>query len=153
MKSYQCEVEFAAPIEAVYQAITSEPGLKGWWTTTCEVGSGVGAESIFGFGKTHNVMRTERLTTNQEVIWRCLEQHHEAEGLRRKDEWARTKLRFRLESVSPGSTRLHFEHEGLAPGLECYDICERGWDHFLKLSLKGYVETGRGEPYSEGPSE
>jgi len=147
MKNYQCEVKIAAPVAKVYAAITTEKGLKGWWTTTCEAGAGVGARATFRFGKTHNVMLTEKLIPNHEVIWKCLEQHHEAAELNRKDEWAKTRVRFKLESPSPFSTVLHFEHEGLTPQLECYRICENGWGHFLKTSLKKLVETGSGEPF------
>jgi uncharacterized protein YndB with AHSA1/START domain len=151
MNNYQCQVEIAAPAAAVFKALTTEQGLRGWWTTTCEVGTDVGSRSTFRFGKTHNVMLTEKLSPNQEVAWKCLEQHHEAAELNRKDEWAGTKVKFRLESRSSSSTLLHFEHEGLLPQLECYQICEQGWGHFLKTSLKKFVETGKGEPFS-GPS-
>jgi uncharacterized protein YndB with AHSA1/START domain len=149
MKNYRCDVEIAAPAAQVFAAITTETGLKGWWTTTCEAGTGIGARATFHFGKTHNVMLTEKLTPNREVVWRCLEQHHEAAELNRKDEWAGTRVKFTLESISPASTVLHFEHEGLTPQLECYRICEDGWGHFLKTSLKRLVETGKGEPYSD----
>lgn len=149
-KNYQCQVEIASPVAAVYDAITSGAGLKNWWTATCEVGAGEGAHSTFRFGKTYNVMRTEKLSPNREVVWKCLEQNHEAAELNRKDEWAGTTVKFRLESRSPSSTVVHFEHEGLTPQLECYQICERGWGHFLKTSLKKYVETGLGEPFSDG---
>ena len=151
MKNYQFRVEIAAPAAAVFAALTTEKGLKGWWTTTCEAGSGVGSRSIFRFGKTYNVMRVEKVLPNQELIWKCLEQHHEAAELNRKDEWAGTTVKFRLESPSAAATVLHFEHEGLVPKLECYGICEQGWNHFLKSSLKSYVETGKGQPFS-GPA-
>ncbi len=153
MKNYQCRVEIAASVAKVFGAITTEKGLKGWWTTTCEAGTGAGSRATFRFGKTHNVMRVEKLSPERELVWQCLEQHHESAELKRKDEWAGTRLSFRLEAVSPASTVLHFEHEGLNPQLECYAICERGWDHFLKHSLKRYVETGRGEPFAEAAAD
>ena len=152
MKNYQCTVEVAAPAAKVYEAITTEKGLKGWWTTTCEAGTGVGSRATFRFGPTHNIMLTDKLAPDREVVWNCLEQHHQAAGLSRKDEWAGTRIKFRLESRSPASTVLHFEHEGLTPELECYQICEAGWGHFLKRSLKSLVETGKGEPFSGGSS-
>ena len=152
MQNYQCQVEIAAPSAAVFEALTTEKGLRGWWTARCDIGTGVGAQSVFRFGKTYNVMRTEKLSPNREVIWQCLEQHHESAKLNRKNEWAGTKLKFRMESDSPCSTGLQFEHEGLRPQLECYEICQQGWVHFLKRSLKNYVETGRGEPYAGGAS-
>jgi len=153
MKNYQCDVEIAAPAAKVFAAITTEDGLKGWWTTSCESGTGVGSRATFRFGNTHNVMLTEKLTPNLEVVWKCLEQHHEAAELERKDEWAGTKVKFKLESRSLSSTVLHFEHDGLTPELECYQICDQGWGHFLKTSLKKLVETGKGEPFSgDSPS-
>ena len=38
---------------------------------------------------------------------------------------------------------LRFKHVGLNPKLECYQICERGWDHFLKSSLKTMSKQAR----------
>ncbi len=147
--NYHCQVEIAAPAAAVFAAITTAQGLKHWWTTTCDAGAGVGSRSTFRFGKTYNVMRTEKWIADREVVWQCLEQHHEATVLDRKDEWAGTRVTFRLEARPPSATLLHFEHEGLTPKLECYQICEKGWDHFLKKSLKDYLETGQGAPFSD----
>ena len=145
---YHCRVLIEAPVALVYDALTSAAGLQSWWTTTCEVGKRKGAESTFRFGETYNVMRIEALEPAKEVRWRCLEQYHHAPGqLKRTDEWAGTTVLFKLESQTPGRTVLEFEHHGLHPQLECYAICERGWDHFLKQSLKTYLETGRGQPF------
>ena len=54
--NYTCKVLIEAPRDAVYDALTSAVGLQNWWTTTCEVGKRVGAESTFRFGQTFNVM-------------------------------------------------------------------------------------------------
>jgi uncharacterized protein YndB with AHSA1/START domain len=135
MKSYHCQVEIAAPAAAVFKALTTEQGLKGWWATTCQVRTGIGSRSTFRFGKTHHVMRPEKFLPNREVACKCIEEHHESAELRRKDEWAGTKVKFRIEGGSPSSMLLRFEHEGLVPQLECYQICEQGWGHFLKQSL------------------
>jgi uncharacterized protein YndB with AHSA1/START domain len=150
MTNYRCSVMIEGPVAAVYDALTTHAGLQGWWTVTCEVNRRNGGESIFRFGKTYNIMKFESLVPESEVRWRCTEQYHHAPGqLTRPDEWLGTALVFRLATQTPGRTFLEFEHEGLHPGLECFAICERGWDHFLKHSLKNYIETGRGEPYIE----
>ncbi len=65
-----------------------------------------------------------------------------------KNPMIRVQVAYR--SRSPSSTLLHFEHEGLTPQLECYQICEDGWGHFLKTSLNKLVETGKGEPFYGG---
>jgi hypothetical protein len=95
-------------------------------------------------------MRIESLQPDAEVRWQCVEQHHHApDKLKRADEWAGTSVVFRLVPQSKTGTLLHFEHIGLVPGLECYDICNTGWNHFLGISLKNFVETGKGTPYVE----
>ena len=48
--------------------------------------------------------------------------------------------------VLDGKTRLDFEHIGLVPALECYDLCSNCWSYFLG-SLQQLVETGRGTPW------
>ena len=57
-KNYSCEVAIFAPASKVYAALTTPEGLKGWWTGTCEVRTGVGAKSAFRFSETYNVMLT-----------------------------------------------------------------------------------------------
>jgi uncharacterized protein YndB with AHSA1/START domain len=152
MNHYKKDILIAAPAADVYRALTTPAGLRGWWTATCDVGTGVGARSTFRFGQTHNVMRIEGLQPDAEVRWRCLEQHHHAPGqLTRVDEWAGTSVVFLLEPKTPASTLLHFEHLGLVPALECYEICNGGWNHFLGTSLKNLVETGTGAPF-ESPA-
>ncbi len=150
MRSYQCTVAISSPARKVYEALTTPQGLQGWWTATCEVATDLGAESTFHFGQTCNIMRIERLVPGSEVRWRCVHQYHHAPGeLTHPDEWINTLLVFRLFAPTLASTLLDFEHVGLMPGLDCYEICERGWDHFLKHSLKNYVEIGQGDPYRE----
>jgi limonene-1,2-epoxide hydrolase len=49
-----------------------------------------------------------------------------------------------LAELGPDECELSFRHLGLAPELDCYDVCERGWDRFLGSSLVAYVERGSG---------
>ncbi len=42
--------------------------------------------------------------------------------------------------------QLSFVHKGLTPDLNCYEICDAGWTHFIINSLKQYLETGTGNP-------
>jgi hypothetical protein len=56
-------------------------------------------------------------------------------------EWVGTTLSFRF-SAEDGGTRLEFRHHGLVPELECFAVCDRGWDFFLRRS--GVAQAGRG---------
>jgi uncharacterized protein YndB with AHSA1/START domain len=48
MNSYLCRVRFQSDSQAVYEAITTPEGLRGWWTTDCDVSTEVG-ETHFPF--------------------------------------------------------------------------------------------------------
>ncbi len=69
------------------------------------------------------------------------------EKLTRKDEWAGTEIVFRLSPQGVAGMRLDFEHIGLMPVLECYDMCASSWQYCLG-SLRQFVETSRGTPFA-----
>ena len=60
-----------------------------------------------------------------------------------KKEWANTKLVFDV-TESNGVSEVNFTHEGLTPGVECYNDCAPGWTHWIKTSLSSYLTTGKG---------
>jgi hypothetical protein len=50
-----------------------------------------------------------------------------------KKEWNNTEVVFEL-SEENGKTNIDFTHIGLVPEVECYDVCEKGWNgHFNNL--------------------
>lgn len=91
-------------------------------------------------------MLVRELVPGHRVTWECIEQKHVDESLSTHDEWVGTKLRWEIELTATG-TRVTFVHEGLVPQLECYEICEAGWDNFFLNSLKNYLDAGVGQPY------
>lgn len=146
MKNYQHSLTVAAPPAAVYAALTTTDGLRGWWTGQCEGNPAAGGTIEFRFGATYKDMRVERLVPGREVRWLCTRAGIAADALTRKDEWVGTELVFLMREDGPGRTRLDFEHVGLLPSLECYDLCYRGWQQFMG-SLRDYLDTGAGAPF------
>jgi len=69
--------------------------------------------------------------------------------LTKNNEWVNTTIIFDLKGNDDTGTELSFTHEGLNKSLECFEICNERWGHFLQRSLKGFVETGQGEPYTD----
>ena len=147
MNHYQQSLVIAADPATVYAALTTPIGLRGWWSQDCDVATEVGGALQFRFGRNYKDMRIERLEPGREVRWLCTGAHMAASELTRKDEWVGTQIVFRLMPQGAGRTRLDFEHVGLVPNLECYDLCSNGWQYFLG-SLQQFVETGRGTPYA-----
>lgn len=151
MKHYTQSILIAAAPAAVYDALTTAQGLRGWWSKDCDVDNRVGGELRFRFGPHYKHMRIEKLEPDSEVRWRCTVAHIDVDRFTRKDEWVGTELVFHLSSAAQGQTRLDFEHVGLMPQLECYDLCKEGWQYFM-LSLQQFVATGRGTPFAGEPT-
>lgn len=146
MQAYRQNLLLHATPSAVYAALTTPEGLRSWWTQDCDADTEAGGTIRLRFGRTHKEMRIVRLEPGREVRWLCVGAHIAATRLTRKDEWVGTQIVFRLAAQDDTHTRLEFEHTGLLPSLECYDICCDGWRHFL-ASLQAHVETGHGTPH------
>jgi uncharacterized protein YndB with AHSA1/START domain len=146
MSHYQKSLVVEATPAAVYAALTTPEGLRGWWTQDCDVATQVGGTIHFRFGRTRKAMRIESLQPGREVRWLCMGAHIAATGLARRDEWVGTQVVFVLTPEGEARTRLDFEHVGLVPAFECYDLCSDGWRHYLG-SLQQFIETGRGTPH------
>jgi hypothetical protein len=90
------------------------------------------------------VFRLDELERPNRMRWTCVEQHDG--NLPEPDEWVGTTLSFRF-SAEGAATRLDLTHHGLVPQLDCYEVCERGWQLFLRRSLRQLIETGEGLPF------
>jgi len=144
-KSYAREMTVSASPSAAYRALTE--GIDQWWTTTSNPITSAGDAVAFSFKPTFWKMRVRQMVPEKLIELVCIEAHHVHAGLPAsiREEWLGTVLRWRIEPQA-GGTRIVFEHEGLVPALNCYDICEAGWDHFFLNSLKSYLDTGKGIP-------
>ena len=146
MNHYHKSLDIAADAATVYAALTTAAGLRGWWSKDSDVDTHVGGELQFRFGRNRKVLRIDRLEPASEVRWSCTDCYMAAAHLTRRDEWIGTQIVFRLTAIDAQRTRLEFEHIGLVPTLECYDLCQDGWDYFLP-SLQAFAQTGRGTPF------
>ena len=145
-KSYTREIIVSNTPSAVYQALTTD--FNKWWTTDCNSISETGKIITFRFGPTYWVMRANKLIPDNIVELECIEAHHILEGLPSSiiDEWEFTKLKWQIHKQNE-KTKIVLVHEGLIPSLECYNVCEQGWDYYFVKSLKQYLDSGEGFPF------
>jgi uncharacterized protein YndB with AHSA1/START domain len=146
MNHYRKSLVLEAGPAIVYAALATPEGLRGWWSQDSDIATDVGGTSHLRFGRTYKDMRIDNLEPGREVRWTCTGAHIATGDLTRRDEWVGTQVVFRLLPDAQGHTLLEFEHVGLVPALECYDLCDDGWRYFLD-SLRKLVESGRGTPY------
>jgi len=70
-----------------------------------------------------------------------------------KKEWNNTEVVFQLspengrpdDPVGRGKTKIDFTHIGLVPEVECYGICEKGWNGHIN-TLLNFINDGKGLP-------
>jgi uncharacterized protein YndB with AHSA1/START domain len=146
MEKIEQTVDIEAPAADVYRALTTTEGNRGWWTSDCQVGGGVGQESVFRFdrmsegpGHTEMRFRIDRLEPGRAVALTCT-------GQLNNDDWQDTRLTFTL-TPSGGKTRVDLVHSAWRERTRVYDACVAGWSHFMQ-SLKAYAETGAGTPHA-----
>jgi len=144
--SYTREISVSNTPTAAYRALTKE--FDKWWTIHCNPISEPGDRITFRFGPTCWVMRANSLIPDNYVEPECTEAHHIHEGLPSSiiNEWEGTMLKWQIQPQGD-ETKIVFIHDGLMPSLNCYEVCEQGWDYFFVNSLKQYLDTGAGSPF------
>jgi len=125
-----------APLDDVYQAMATTEGIAGWWTTDTTGKSEVGGPLITRFGDVGGFdIEVLELDPTGHVRWRV------TAG---PEEWVGTEIGFRLDQRGD-YTVVQFKHEGWREEVEFMYHCSTKWATFL-LSLKDFVESGRGRP-------
>ena len=125
----------------VYDAIND---VRSWWS-----GNIVGPTTSVGdtwYYLVPEIHYSKQLVTTLvpggQVVWEFTDGH--LDFIDDKGEWIGTTARFDI-SREGGLTRLTFTHEGLSTAEACYDVCYDAWTHYITVSLKGRIETGRGQ--------
>jgi uncharacterized protein YndB with AHSA1/START domain len=125
----------------VYQAISTMEGLANWWTDEVEGDEHLGGKMKFTFRqktgdvKGEMVMEVKELNPRKNVRWQCVAG---------PDEWVGTDITFEL-SQQDDQTIIIFGHRNWSEAIEFTAHCSMKWAVFL-LSLRDYVETGKGKP-------
>lgn len=129
------------PAAQVYKALSTLEGLAHWWTEEVKGDEQVGGKIEFTFrskageeiGKM--VMEVQELNSQKDVRWRCIDG---------PAEWIGTEITFQL-SQQDSQTIIIFGHRNWREAVEFTAHCSMKWAVFL-LSLREYVETGKGKP-------
>jgi len=129
-----------APLAKVREAVSTVPGVAGWWTRdttgSAKVGGKVNVRFLHKGGNEIGQMDFEvTQVTDNRVEWRVLAG---------PPEWVGTTATFDLTHDGE-MTVLIFGHRGWKEAVEFTAHCSMKWATFL-LSLRELVETGKGRP-------
>ncbi len=122
----------------VYRALATRSGLINWWTYHVTGEPAVGATVRFRFADGSRDMKVLELAPDRLVRWQC--------DVGPAD-WLGTRISFEL-SPEDRETILRFRHAGWKEAGDFMAHCNSKWAYYL-LSLKTWVEDGRGTPYPE----
>lgn len=128
-----------APVQKVFEGVSTPAGLDAWWTKHA---TGEAAE-----GKTYS------LWFGPEFDWRakvtCCVPYNEFELklTQAHRDWQDTRVGFLLEPHN-GATEVHFYHLGWPEPNDHYRISNYCWAMYLRL-LKRHIEHGETVPYEQ----
>ena len=134
---------FTSSPDDVFSALTDIDALTGWW---CPAGGGAQAGETLRFlmGDQEVVLDVAIAQRASRVRWNVL-------VCEPVPDWVGTSIIFDLEPAGDG-TELRFHHLGLNPDLECFEMCQNGWSHYLP-SLVDLVDRGAGFPNTSVDAE
>ena len=128
-----------APVEKVFEAITTPSGLNAWWTKTCAGDPIEGSEYDLGFGEGYQ--------------WRAVvtrakpDVRFELELTEADPDWAGTRVGFVL-SAGEDRTSIRFSHKGWPEDNDHYRTSCYCWAMYLRI-MKRFVEFGEQVPYEQ----
>jgi uncharacterized protein YndB with AHSA1/START domain len=144
MAQIENQIRIHAPKDAIFQALTTEAGIRGWWNRRAHISPDVGGESTYQFNKggddVHMRFRNEKLDPAGKVVWACLTNDNPS--------WIGTTVEWALEDT-PEGVEVKFRHGGFAEEFRDTDgfrMITGGWQHFLQ-SLKTWIEDKKGQPF------
>jgi hypothetical protein len=141
------QTDYHATIEvnvSPLQATEAINQVKLWWTENTE-GSTNTLNDLFKvtFGETFSRFKITKMIPGEKINWLVLDCN--LHWMNNKKEWKDTNILWEISSFN-NSTRIDMTHVGLGPGIECFEDCTKGWNHYIKESLYKLIKEGKGIP-------
>jgi hypothetical protein len=139
---YRTELTVDHTPEEVYAAVID---VRGWWAENVVGDTAIaGSEFEYAYQDVHVCrIRVTDAVPGERVEWLVLQNRFSF--TEDPAEWVGTRMVFDLRRSGCGTT-LTFTHVGLVEDHECFGVCVRGWDFYIRQSLRELVETGTGRP-------
>jgi len=135
-ESYTAAIEVAKSPKEVFNRISE---VSKWWSKDYEGSSKKLNDEfvIHHIGRHYSKQKLVEIIPDKKVVWLVTES--KLNWLEKdKHEWTNTKMVFEL-TTKGNKTVLHFTHEGLVPGKECYARCEQGWNMIIRQWLFNFI--------------
>jgi len=134
-------LKIRAARDKVYQAVSTAEGIRNWWTRDAALDPDVGGAGEFGFYGHRMVIKIKvtELAAPKRIAWNAVSSTGGA--------FDGTTISFDL-TLEGDVTALSFAHRGFKADAGNIASATTRWGFYL-LSLKRYLDTGRGTPNPE----
>ena len=140
-QDFNCSITAQISVEKAMLAISH---VSDWWakdfTGRAEK---LNDEFTVKFGETFVTFRITEFIPDEKIAWTVIDCF--LHWINDKTEWTGTKVIFEF-STKNNQTTIMFTHHGLAPQVECYNDCVKGWTGYLTGSLKKLLTDSIGQP-------
>lgn len=120
---------------------------RAWWGQNI-VGrtDRLGEEWTYRYKDMHQSrQKVVELVPGEKIVWQVVDST--LSFLKDKTEWTGTTIVFEI-SPKGDQTEIRFTHVGLAPEVECFDVCSDAWGGLIRGSLRSFINKGTGDPDS-----
>jgi hypothetical protein len=138
-RDYHAQILVNTSAKEAFKHIANVPA---WWAKHFE-GSARRLHDVFTvrFGETFVRFSISESVPDQKIVWKVEDCH--LHWLKDKKEWNGTEIVWKVSSRD-GSTAIDMTHVGLNPDVECFENCQQGWNHYIKVSLFKLITEGHG---------
>lgn len=121
------EIRIGAAAVEIFKLLTTQEGLRAWWTDSVVAKPEIGHVNRFGFanGTVEMPFRVDRSDSGRALVWTCVQ------GDRVPIEWVGTRIVATLARAAEDSTRLQFSHEAWQPGSKSFPLCNTTWGELM----------------------
>lgn len=140
-KDYSCSIQAPVPVQQAFDRIGQ---VSEWWAKDFEGRAKEQGDAFtVRFGKTFVDFTIAQADPGKRIVWQVVNCH--LDWLKDKTEWKGTSVLWDLSSKN-GITTVTMTHRGLVPEVECYGMCEQGWNFYVGKSLLQLFAEGKGDP-------
>jgi len=141
LSDYTTTLLVAQTPEEAFNAINN---VNAWWSEDME-GSTDTLNDVFtvNFGEVFITSKVVELIPGKKIAWLVTDCNKP--WLKNTKEWNGTKMSWEI-SKRDDKTQIRFTHVGLAPEIECFDVCSNAWAEYLQGSLLKLITIGKGQP-------
>lgn len=131
--------------ESPAEAFAAIRNVRGWWSENLEGGTDkLGDEFTFSYKDVHRSrMKVTEVIPDEMVAWSVSDSY--IKFAKNHSEWTGTEICFAI-SRHGDKTEIRFDHFGLVPEYECFDLCSSAWGSYINGSLRSLITTGKGKP-------